>query len=68
MLFDIFFFGIPTLLAVIFGFIAVQRVDNSYWRAAFSLIAYCAFYLAGGREVLLYLTVAFMMAGGCLVH
>jgi hypothetical protein len=66
MLFDVVFFGCPLVLAVCLGGIAIREEDVQYWRPAFSFLAYCAFYLAGGREVLLFLTVA-AMTGGALV-
>ncbi len=66
MLFDIFFFGCPLALAICLAAHAIREEDVQYWRPAFSFFAYCAFYLAGGREVLLFLTVS-MMTGGALV-
>ena len=64
MLFDVFFLGFPLAIAICLGAHAVREAQVKFWHPAFALIAYCAFYLAGGREVLLYLTVAMMMGGG----
>lgn len=64
MLFDVFFFGFPLALAGCLVTLALRDQEVKYWRPAFCFIAYCAFYLAGGREVLLYLTVMLLMGGG----
>jgi hypothetical protein len=66
MMYDVFFFGMPLVLAVCFGAHAVRDQNASFWRPSFACFAYCAFYLAGGRDVLLYLTVCIMMGGGAL--
>ncbi len=66
MLFDVFFFGFPIVLAICLGALALREADARFWRPAFCLVAYLTFYLIGGREVLLYLVVAMMMGGGWL--
>lgn len=63
MLFDVVFFGLPLVFAVCLGGHAIREEDAKFWRPAFSFIAYCAFYLVGGREVLLYIICVFMMGG-----
>ena len=63
MLFDFIFFGCPLVLAICLGAHAMREEDVQFWRPSFSFFAYCAFYLAGGREVLLYLTCACMVGG-----
>lgn len=64
MLFDVVFFGLPLILGSCLAVHAVREEDIQFWRPAFSFFAYCAFYLAGGREVLLYLTVGLMVGSG----
>jgi len=64
MLFDFIFFGCPLTLAICLAALAIREEDMQFWRPSFSFFAYCAFYLAGGREVLLYLTVGLMIGGG----
>jgi len=64
MLFDVFFLGFPLALSLCLGAHAIREADNRFWRPAFCLLAYSVYYLAGGREVLLYLTVALMIGGG----
>jgi hypothetical protein len=59
-LIDIFFFGLPLMGAICFAAHAVREQDERFWPPALSILAYCAFYLAGGREVIFYL-------GGTLV-
>ncbi|CAN5136436.1 hypothetical protein BH10CYA1_BH10CYA1_62700 [soil metagenome] len=66
MMYDVFFFGMPLVLAFCLAVHAVREQNWSYWRPSFAFFAYCAFYLAGGRDVLLYLTVCVMMGGGAL--
>ena len=63
MLFDVFFFGIPLTMAACLVVVALRDQEIRFWRPAFCFAAYCAFYLAGGREVLLYLVCALMMGG-----
>lgn len=62
MLFDVFFLGLPIITALCLINLALREGDRKCWSCAFSLLAYCAFYLAGGREVLLYIC-CFMLAG-----
>ena len=64
MFFDLFFFGLPVGAAILLGVTAVQKADNRFWRACFCLVAWSAYYLAGGREVLIYLTLAALMGLG----
>ncbi|HEY9870318.1 MAG TPA: hypothetical protein V6D08_14230 [Candidatus Obscuribacterales bacterium] len=66
MLFDVFFFGFPIAIAACLAAHGVREGAVKFWRPAIALFAYCAFYLVGGREVLLYLLVAAMMGGGWL--
>ena len=63
MLFDVIFLGFPIALGLCMAAHAIREQDIKYWRPAFCFFAYCAFYLAGGREVLLYLTVGLLMGG-----
>jgi hypothetical protein len=63
MVFDVFFFGLPLVLGLCLGAHAIREQETRFWRPSFCFIAYCAFYLFGGREVLLYL-VCVMMIGG----
>ena len=66
MLFDVVFFGCPLVLSVCLAAHAVRDQEAAFWRPSFAFFAYCAFYLAGGRDVLLYLTVCVMMGGSAL--
>jgi hypothetical protein len=66
MLFDVFFFGFPIIFALCLGAHAVREEDARFWRPAFSFFAYCAFYLAGGRDVILYILCGFMIGGSWL--
>lgn len=66
MLFDVVFLGFPIGLIICLGAHAIREADPRFWRPAICLAAYSVFYLTGGREVLLYLTVGFMAAGGWL--
>lgn len=66
MLIDILFFGFPLIFMICMAAHALRESDPRYWRPAFSFLAYCTFYLAGGREVLLYLLVGVMIGGGYL--
>ena len=65
MLFDVVLFGFPIALSICLGAHAIRDEDKRFWLPAFSFFAYCMFYLAGGRDVLLYLTTALVMMGGC---
>ena len=64
MLFDVFFLGLPVASALIFGYYAVKDSSMHFWRPTFCLVAYTVYYIAGGREVILYFTSAAMMAFG----
>ncbi|MBC7997666.1 MAG: hypothetical protein IAF58_06975 [Leptolyngbya sp.] len=64
MLFDLFFFGLPLMMATCFIVLALRDQQVRFWRPGFCFAAYCAFYLSGGRDVLLYLVVMAMMGGG----
>ena len=66
MLFDVFFFGFPIIFGLCLGAHAVREEDARFWRPAFSFFAYCAFYLAGGRDVILYILCWFMVGGSWL--
>jgi hypothetical protein len=55
MLIDLVFFGLPIILAICLAAHAIRDGDSRFWFAAFCWIAYCTFYLAGGRAVLVYL-------------
>ncbi|HEY9777389.1 MAG TPA: hypothetical protein V6C81_26740 [Planktothrix sp.] len=63
MLFDVLFFGCPLVLGVCLGAHAVREQQTRFLRPSFCFMAYCAFYLFGGREVLLYLTCCLLMGG-----
>lgn len=63
MLFDLLFFGFPLVFATILGCLAYREHAVRYARPAFCFAAYCAFYLCGGREVLLYVVCVFMIGG-----
>ena len=67
MLFDVVFLGFPIALAICLAGHAIRESDIKFWRPAICLTAYCAFYLAGGREVLLYL-VCGLIIGGAWLH
>ncbi len=66
MLFDILFLGFPLFAAVCLSIVAVREASPKFWQCAFSFLAYCAFYLAGGRDVLLYLVAGLFIGGGYL--
>jgi len=55
MLIDVAFFGIPLLIGICFVGLALREEEPRFWLPAMSILAYCAFYLAGGREVIFYL-------------
>jgi len=67
MLFDVVLFGLPIALSICLAAHAVRDDDKRFWLPAFSFFAYCMFYLAGGRDVLLYLTTALVMMSGCAI-
>jgi hypothetical protein len=60
MIIDLAFFGMPLVVAVCLAGLAVRHADSRYWPPAFSIFAYCAFYLAGGRDVVFYLGSRFL--------
>ena len=62
MLFDIWFLGLPIAAAICLTNLAVKDGDMKLWKCAFSFVAYIAFYLAGGRDVILYITCGMLMA------
>lgn len=64
MLFDVCLLGLPLALALCLGAHAIRESDSRFWRPAFCLLAYSVYYLVGGREILLYLTVALLIGGG----
>jgi hypothetical protein len=64
MLFDVVFLGFPIALALCLGAHAIRESDSRFWRPAFCFLAYSVYYLVGGREILLYLTVALLIGGG----
>ncbi|MBY0356843.1 MAG: hypothetical protein K2W82_02495 [Candidatus Obscuribacterales bacterium] len=66
MLFDLFFLGFPLITAICLAVIAIRESNIKFWHCTFSLIAYSAFYLAGGREVLGYIVAGSCIAGGWL--
>lgn len=66
MLFDVCFFGFPLVIAFCLAAHAVREADPRFWLPTVSTGAYCLFYLVGGREVLLYLSVTLLMGGGVL--
>ena len=55
MLFDVWFLGFPIAAALCLTNLALRDGEMKYWKCAFSFTAYIAFYLAGGREVILYI-------------
>lgn len=67
MLFDLVFLGLPIILAICLAAHAVREGDSRFWFAAFSWIAYCTFYIVGGREVLLFIVTLFTGAGGYVI-
>ena len=67
MLIDLIFLGLPIIFAICLAAHAIREGDSRFWLAAFSWIAYCTFYLAGGRYVLLYLGSLTWGAGSCLL-
>jgi hypothetical protein len=62
MLFDLWFLGLPLGASICLINLALKEADVKYWKCAFSFVAYIAFYLAGGREVILYIMCG-MIAG-----
>jgi hypothetical protein len=68
MLFDVFFFGFPLAICVCLGAHGIRERDIKFWRPAFCFLSYCAFYMAGGREVLLYLSCLALMGSGLITE
>lgn len=66
MLFDLIFFGFPLAIAICMGAHGIREGEVKYWRCCFCFLAYIAFYLTGGRTVLLYIVTAMMIGGGYL--
>ena len=64
MLFDLWFLGLPIGAAICMINLAIRDGDTKFWHCAFSFTAYIAFYLAGGREVILYITCGMMISNG----
>jgi len=62
MLFDVWFLGFPVAATICLAVVAIREGNMKFWTCAFSFFAYDVFYLAGGREVLLYITCGLMMA------
>ena len=58
MLFDVFFIGLPVMFGLMFGYYAIKESSIRFWRPTFCMVAYAAYYMAGGREVILYFTSA----------
>lgn len=61
MIFDVFFFGLPIAATLALANLALKDGDMKYWRCAFSFFAYNVFYLAGGRDVILYICCGMMI-------
>ena len=66
MLLDAMFFGMPLVISGCLAVHAVRDEEPKFWIPAFAMFCYCIFYLGGGREVMLYLGVALLAAGGML--
>lgn len=66
MLFDLVFLGFPIFAAVCLSIVAVREASPKFWHCAFAFLAYSAFYLAGGRDVLLYIVSGMCIGGGWL--
>ena len=66
MIVDLVCFGGPLILGICLAAHAIREGDSRFWIAAFSYFAYCAFYLAGGRDVVLYLLCMFLGAKSLL--
>ena len=66
MLVDIMFLGFPIFGAVCLAVVAIRENSPKFWHCSFSFIAYSAFYLAGGREVILYILCGMAIGGGYL--
>ena len=64
MLIDLLFLGCPLALGACLAGLAWREGAAKYLRPALCLFAYVAFYLAGGREVVLYLFCGLLMGAG----
>ncbi len=62
MLFDVWFLGFPIAAAICLINLAIKDGDHKFWKCAFSFIAYIVFYLAGGRDVILYIASGMLLA------
>jgi hypothetical protein len=62
MLFDMWFLGFPLACAICLFNLALKDGGIKYWRCAISLTAYLVFYVAGGRDTLLYITSFMLLA------
>lgn len=61
MMLDIIFLGLPLVIGICLATIAMREQNAKFWRCSFSFIAYCAFYIVAGREV-----IAFFLANACV--
>jgi len=68
MLFDLVFLGIPIFAAICLSVVAIREAAPKFWHCAFSFLAYSAFYLAGGRDVLLYIISGMLIGTGFLFY
>ena len=64
MIFDLFFLGLPLGAALCLANLALKDGDMKLWRCAFALVAYSTFYLAGGRDVILYICCGMLISHG----
>ncbi len=64
MIFDLFFLGLPLAAAMCLANLALKDGDMKLWRCAFSFVAYSTFYLAGGRDVILYICCGMLISHG----
>jgi hypothetical protein len=62
MLFDVWFLGLPIAATICLVNLAIKDGELAFWKCAFSFVAYIAFYLAGGRDVILYITCGMLMS------
>jgi hypothetical protein len=62
MLFDLFFLGFPIAAALTLANLALKDGEMKFWRCSFSFFAYVVFYVAGGREVILYICCGMLIA------
>ncbi len=66
MLIDVCFFGLPLVISFCLAAHAVRDEQPKFWLPAFSMWAYCLFYLFGGRDVILWLLLIMTLGGGVL--